>query len=99
MFQLVGTDSTPKDLIVALAVQSEGDKRALIGKSRAADIAINAVLPAVHAIAQRTGRWHVYERSLALYRESPKSAENSITREMRRVVGSKKGVTSGRQQQ
>lgn len=49
MFQLIGTDSTAKDLIVVLTVRGDGDKRALIGKSRAADIAINAVLPAIHA--------------------------------------------------
>jgi hypothetical protein len=99
MFELIGAESTPRDLIAALTVPGSGDKRALIGKSRAADIAINAVLPAVHAIARRAGHWHVYERSIALYAAFPKSAENSITREMRRVVGSKKRVTSGRQQQ
>jgi hypothetical protein len=99
MFDLIGGDSTPEDLIAALMIQGEGDKRALVGKSRAADIAINAVLPAVHAVARRAGQWHVYERSIALYAAFPKSAENSITREMRRVVGSKKRVTSGRQQQ
>ena len=99
MFELVGAESMPRDLIAALTVSGSGDGRALIGKSRAADIAINAILPAVHAIARRVGHLHVYERSLVLYREFPKSSENSITREMRRVVGSKKRVTSGRQQQ
>jgi hypothetical protein len=99
MFEVVGGDGTPQDLIAALMVPGSEEKRALIGKSRAADIAINAVLPAVHAVARQAGHWHVYERSIALYAAFPKSAENSITREMRRVVGSKKWVTSGRQQQ
>ena len=99
MFELIGAESMPRDLIAALMVAGSGDTRALIGKSRAADIAINAILPAVHAIARRVGHRYVYERSLALYRDFPKSSENSITREMRRVVGSKKRVTSGRQQQ
>lgn len=62
MLDLIGGDSTPEDLIAALMVPGEGDKRALVGKSRAADIAINAVLPAVHAVARRAGHWHVYER-------------------------------------
>ncbi|NQW17591.1 MAG: DUF2851 family protein [Chloroflexi bacterium] len=99
MFELIGGDTTPDDLIAALMVQGVGDRRALIGKSRAVDIAINAVLPTVHAVSRRAGHWHVYERSISLYREFPKSSENSITREMRRVVGLKKRVEGGRQQQ
>ncbi len=84
---LVGSEASPREVTEALTVPApRGESRALIGRSRAADIAVNGVLPALHAVARRGERWRVHERCLALYRDYPQLAENSITREMRRLL-------------
>ena len=60
------------------------------------------MLPAVHAIAGRAGRWHVHERSLALFRDHPKTPENAVTREMRRLLkerGKAQKISTAREQQ
>ena len=76
--------------------------RALIGSGRAAEISVNAMLPAVHAIAGRAGRWHIHERSLALFRSHPKTPENAVTREVRRLLkqqGLTEKISTAREQQ
>ncbi len=100
-----------RDVVRALTVPADphrcaprpgGSSRALIGKGRAAEITVNAVLPAVHAIAGRDGRWHVHERSLSLYIEHPKTPENAFTREMRRLLkerGHSEKISTAREQQ
>lgn len=95
---LVGSEASPREVTEALRVPApRGKRRALIGRSRAADIAVNGVLPALHAIARRAEQWRLHERCLALYRDCPPLAENSITREMRRLLeGAGRPVASGR---
>jgi hypothetical protein len=93
--ELVAAAAAARDVVESLTVPADphrgatrqgGISRALIGKGRAAEISVNAVLPALHAIAGRDGRWHVHERSLALFRDHPKTPENALTREMRRLL-------------
>ncbi len=92
-------------LTVAAAPHRSGGGRALIGNGRAAEISVNAVLPAVHAIAGRAGRWHIHERSLALFRSHSKTPENAITREVRRLLTERgqaqknKTISTAREQQ
>ncbi len=89
--ELVKRVDRPTDLIAALSAkpQEPGTARALVGRGRAAEISVNAVLPALHAYGARTGDWDLMERSHALYRKHPKLPENAITREMRRLLGSR----------
>lgn len=83
------TSKKPSEFLARLRVPSAPpDRRALIGPGRAAEISINAVLPAMHALASRDERWHLAEASLGMYRKHPKLPENGITREMRRVMAS-----------
>ncbi len=84
------------------ASRQDKNSRALIGNGRAAEISVNAVLPALHAIAGRDGRWHVHERALAFFRDHPKTPENAITREMRRLLkerGNTQKISNAREQQ
>jgi len=79
----------PAQLLHLLMVRTGGKARnALIGEGRGGEIAVNAVLPSIHAWACRTERWHLAERAFALYRDWPKTPENSISREMRAVLRS-----------
>ena len=64
-------------------VGDDGRGRALIGHHRARDLAVNVVLPFVHALACRRGEVAVAEACLSLYHEYPKLQENEVTREMR----------------
>ena len=93
--ELIGAAEGPKNLVESLTVPADPHRgaphqekrsRALIGNGRAAEISVNAVLPALHAITERDGRWHVHERALAFFRDHPKTPENAVTREMRRLL-------------
>ncbi len=104
--QLVGTAGDARSVVEALSVSADAhggrNARALIGSGRAAEISVNAVLPALHAITGRDGRWHVHERSLALFRDHPKTPENALTREARRLMkerGQAQAVPGAREQQ
>ncbi len=63
----------------------------LIGRGRALDIVVNAVLPVVHswAAAQRDGA--LGERCIQLATELRPPSENAVTREMRSILGVPKG--------
>lgn len=77
----------PVQLLRLFVVHAGGNAcNALIGEGRGSEIAVNAVLPSIHAWARRTERWHVAERAFALFRGWPKTPENSISREMRAVL-------------
>ncbi len=57
------------------------DGPAPVGTGRARDLAVNAVLPFVHALGRWEGpRW---SNALDLYRGFPKLADNELTREMK----------------
>ncbi len=63
----------------------------LIGRGRALDIVVNAVLPIVHAWAGTHHHKAFTDRCLELGRELPPPSENQITREMRSLLGLPKG--------
>ncbi len=75
----------PKDVIRRLEVPGEDGGRALVGRSRAAEIAVNAVLPAVSAASCLPGGPGVSSKAAQLYRQFPPLPENAITREARRI--------------
>ncbi len=60
----------------------------LIGSSRAADLAVNVVLPFVHAWGIITKMTALPDSALSLYRTWPPLQENAITRETLRVISS-----------
>jgi hypothetical protein len=99
----VRSPATPQAVVRALTVQAEGSAaRALIGASRAGEVATNAVLPGVHALARLRGDAALAARCLELYRSFPKLAENTVTKEARTLLaahGLRPAVTGAREQQ
>ena len=101
----------PSQLASALAVPGEGRGGALVGQGRARDLAVNVVLPFMHALPegqqqgqQAEGRSSVQLDSpyLALYRKSGKLQENEVTREVAEQLlpqGWRETVNSARRQQ
>ena len=65
----------------------ERDKvQSLIGKGPARDMAVNCVLPFLHALAQLNGDAQLAQLSLNVYDKFPKLQENELTREMRQEL-------------
>ena len=58
----------------------------LIGEARARDMAVNCVLPFVHALAQQRWDERLALLSMELYHRMPRLQENEITREMELVL-------------
>lgn len=67
-------------------VANDGKEVSLIGRDRSRDMAVNSVLPLLHALAQLTGDGGLALAALEVYREFPKLQENEITREMGRQL-------------
>ena len=65
---------------------------ALIGRGRARDMAVNCVLPFVHALAQLKGDGQLAQLSLKLYHALPRLQENELTREMGQMLFSDLGT-------
>ncbi|MBI4339716.1 MAG: DUF2851 family protein [Chloroflexi bacterium] len=86
-------------LLGALTVARGGGS--LIGRDRALDIAVNAVLPTLHALGTLGGDTALAEGSLALYRRAPRLGDNEVLREMARLLGLSQGGLgrTARQQQ
>ena len=68
------------------------EKGALIGRGRARDMAVNCVLPFVHALAQLKGDGQLAHLSLKLYHVLPRLQENELTRETGDVLFSDQGI-------
>lgn len=94
----VGTEkNAPKLCVEALMVPAEGfwaerygfnisgttRGERLIGKARAGEMLVNAVLPAALAVARRDGDEPLRTRVLSVYSRLPKGGENSVTKLMR----------------
>ena len=73
--------SKPSEVVRAFEVRGEDDKRSLIGRGRAAEIVVNAVLPGMCAAARLAGDGKLESAAMDLYRRFPALPENSITRE------------------
>ncbi len=81
---LVGRQATGP-LIVGLMA------RPLIGRDRAIELAVNVVLPFVHAWAGVRGDRLLMGQCVDLYHAVPRPADNEITREMKRLLSLKEG--------
>ena len=81
MTAIVIGSKTPRDVIRAFEAPGEDGKRSLIGRGRAAEIAINAVLPGLCAAARLHDDSKLESVVFDLYRRFPALPENSITRE------------------
>ena len=73
--------------------------RPLIGRGRAADMAVNVVLPFMHAYGSVRGSDATVDASIRLYRAYPRLDDNEVTREMRRILGAPTVVTNALRQQ
>lgn len=84
------------------AIEGSKDDTALVGNSRAADIAVNIVLPLLLAHADMRGHEALRETVFATYATFPRLAENKITRAMAgEALGPRKGkaINGARRQQ
>jgi len=72
---------SPAKLTEALCVPGTGGP-ALVGPGRARDLAVNAVLPFVHAWAEVKGRGPGADAALAAYHLYPRLPDNELYREM-----------------
>ena len=100
----------PSHLTSALGVPGEGRGAALVGQGRARDLAVNVVLPFMHALSESQQGPQPKRRPdalpdgpyLALYRKSGKLQENEVTREVAEQLlpqGCRETVNSARRQQ
>lgn len=76
-------------LLGAFAVS--GPDGTLIGRSRALDMVVNAVLPLLHARARMEGDQALADTCMRLYRSAPRLADNEITREMAALLHLQRG--------
>ena len=88
----------PRDLTKALTVASGDDSPAYVGRDRARDLAVNVVLPFLHALNLHAPKLHTPgypadagpfpEIYWEVYRAFGKLQENDLTKEMsRRLLG------------
>ena len=68
-------------------VRSKTKVSALLGNSKAGEIAANIVLPFAFSWAELANEAQLTENAMELYRNYPKLAENCITRHMRKQLG------------
>ena len=76
--------------------------RPFIGRDRACDLAVNVVLPLMHALAGIRRDAVLASLCLDLYRAFPRPVDNEVTREMRRLLssnGAKLEITGARRHQ
>ena len=76
--------------------------RPFIGQSRARDMAVNVVLPFMHAYGEISRSTTLTARCFELYDAFPKLSDNEITREMARLLSPDAApitVTGARRQQ
>ena len=74
--------------------------RTLLGSQRAADIAVNVLLPFIVAWSRLTSQPELEQKSLGLYHRYPRLAVNTVERHMRGQLGlSSSLVSSARRQQ
>ena len=85
MTAVVVGSKTPREVIRAFEAPGEGGRRSLIGSGRAAEIAVNAVLPGLCAMARLLGDRALESVAVDLYRRFPALPENSITREAKLI--------------
>ncbi len=91
-----------RDVTRAFEAPGENGGRSLIGRGRAAEIVVNAVLPGLCAAARMHADRELEYAALDLYRSFPALPENSITREARLMFSlpsQKRGAGYGAREQ
>ncbi len=68
-------------------VRSKTKISALLGNSKAGEIAVNVILPFAFSWGKLTNEAKLTENAIELYRNYPKLAENCITRHMKKQLG------------
>ena len=79
--------------------QCRGLSKWLIGQSRAADIAINVLLPFVYAWSKEIGQKEIAAKAFALFRSYPPVETNTVERHMRTQFGLKSTQVNSAQRQ
>jgi len=79
---LPAVEAGPSRLEAALMVPAPGGGPALLGRARAAEIAVNVVLPFFYAWGQRHRRPEVTTRSLATYASYPAAGDDQVIRHL-----------------
>ena len=80
----------------------DAEGKSLIGRGRASDMALNAVLPFFHARGHLNKDPSLRDVSFLIYRAAPRLQENELTHEMRRLLvpsGWEGQINSARRQQ
>jgi len=80
----------------------DDEGKSLIGRGRASDMAVNAVLPFLHIQGRISGDSLLRDATFQVYREAPKLQENELTHEVRRLLlapGRERQVNGARRQQ
>ncbi len=75
-----------KSLLKSLTVTDPSGGPALIGRSRALDVAVNVFLPLMHAHSLNLQNESLGQNALDLFMSAPKLQPNRITREMEEVL-------------
>ena len=68
----------------------------LVGSGRAGEVAVNVLLPFLHALGSSADDPTLARRALGLYRRYPSTSSNRVTREMARQLGGARGAASAR---
>ncbi len=85
MTDILLSAKSPRNVTRAFEAPGEDGGRSLIGRGRAAEIVVNAVLPGLCAAARLHEDRKLESAALDLYRNFPALPENSITREARLI--------------
>ena len=81
--------TTASDLARIFSVDAGPGTPAPLGRSRANDIVVNHLLPAVCAVAEETADRVLARRSMHLFEHHPLLSSNSITREASRLLAAR----------
>jgi len=73
--------------------------RSLLGRRRAADIAVNVLLPFTFAWSRFTSQSELEQKSFDLYHRFPKLADNTVARHMSSQLGLDSSLTNSAQRQ
>ena len=80
-------------------LDSRVKSRSLLGRRRAADIAVNIILPFTFAWSQFASQPELKQKSLDLYHSCPKLVDNTIERHMSNQLGLDSSLVNSAQRQ
>ncbi len=80
---LASTAAMPGSSALLARLQANTGEETLIGRDRAVEIAVNAVLPFASALARSEGRLEVEDAAQRLWRDMPRAGRSRVERAMR----------------